>query len=80
MTSAQFKKETITTRIKVLQTIDYAIRTMNDEDVMEPWLMDGVPDEADFDDYQSIAEDHDEYTYTVKLFAKLVAKYAKEDF
>lgn len=80
MTSAQFKNEVINRRVEVLQNMDYAIRFMNDESVMEPWLMEGVPDGADLDDYQSIAEDHDEYIYIVKLFAKLVAKYAKEDF
>ena len=44
------------------------------------WLMCGVPDGATEYDYESIAEDHDEYIDIVKLFAKIVKNYADEDF
>jgi hypothetical protein len=53
---------------------------MNDEEAFDPWLMCGVPDGATEYDYESIAEDHDEYIDIVKLFAKIVKNYADEDF
>lgn len=76
----QFQKEVIGRRVEVLQAMDYAVRYMNDEDSMEPWLMCGVPDGAELEDYEDMASDHETYISTVKLFAKIVSKYAKEDF
>ena len=51
----QFKREVIGRRVEVLQAMDYAIRYMNDEDAMEPWLMCGVPDGAELEDYEDMA-------------------------
>lgn len=76
----EFKKDVINSRIAVLKAMDNAIRNMNDEMAVDPWLMCGVPDGADDDDYEYIAEDHEEYAEMVKLFAKIVKKYAHEDF
>jgi len=76
----QFKREVIGRRVEVLQAMDYAVRYMNDEDAMEPWLMCGVPDEASVEDYEFIAENHEEFIDVVKLFARLVSRYAEEDF
>lgn len=79
-TNEQFKREVIGRRVEVLQAMDYAVRYMNDEDGMEPWLMCGVPDGAELEDYEDMANDHETYIATVKLFARIVSKYAKEDF
>lgn len=76
----EFKKSVINSRIAVLRAMDNAIRNMNDEEAFDPWLMCGVPDGATEYDYESIAEDHDEYIDIVKLFAKIVKNYAEEDF
>ena len=78
--SEQFKREVIGRRVEVLQARDYAIRYMNDEDSIEPWFLCGVPDGAELEDYEDMASDHDTYIDTVKLFAKIVKNYAKEDF
>ena len=78
--SEQFKREVIGRRVEVLQAMDYAIRYMNDESSIEPWFMCGVPDSAELEDYEDMASDHDTYIDTVKLFAKIVKNYAKEDF
>jgi hypothetical protein len=40
----------------------------------------GVPDGAELEDYEDMASDHETYIDTVKLFAKIVKKYANEDF
>ena len=78
--SEQFKREVIGRRVEVLQAMDYAVRYMNDESSIEPWFMCGVPDGAELEDYEGMASDHETYIDTVKLFAKIVKKYAKEDF
>ncbi len=76
----EWRNNVIQRRVAVLKEMDNAVRGMNDEYAMDSWLMVGVPDEATEEDYESIAEDHEEYTDIVKLFARLVSKYAKEDF
>lgn len=76
----KFKREVINTRIAVLKAMDEAIRNMNDEDAMEPWLMCGVPDEACEEDYEDIASDHESYIEMVELFARIAKNYAEEDF
>jgi hypothetical protein len=74
------KNNVIGRRIAVLREMDEVIRYMNDEEAMEPWLMCGVPDEASVEDYEFIAENHEEFIDVVKLFARLVSRYAEEDF
>ena len=76
----QFEREVIGRRVEVLQAMDYAVRYMNDENSIEPWFMCGVPDGAELEDYEEMASDHETYIDTVKLFARIVSKYAKEDF
>lgn len=76
----KFKREVINTRIAVLKAMDEAIRNMNDEDAMEPWLMCGVPDGACEEDYEDIASDHESYIEMVELFARIAKNYAEEDF
>ena len=76
----KFKREVINTRVAVLKAMDEAIRNMNDENAMEPWLMCGVPDGACEEDYEDIASDHESYIEMVGLFAEIVKDYAEEDF
>lgn len=75
-----WKNGVIQSRIAVLKAMDEAIRGMNDEDVMDPWLTCGVPDGAYEEDYEDIASDHDKYAEIVELFAGIVKDYAEEDF
>ena len=75
-----WKNSVIQSRVAVLKAMDEAIRFMNDEDAMEPWLMYGVPDEACEEDYEDIASDHESYIEMVGLFAGIVKDYAEEDF
>lgn len=75
-----FKEDVINSRVRVLRAMDNAIRNMNDEEALDPWLMCGVPDDAWEEDYVDIASDHENYIEIVRLFAKIVKNYAEEDF
>ena len=43
--------------IELLKAMDTVVSYLNNEEAIEPWLMCGVPDGADHDDYESIASD-----------------------
>ena len=75
-----WKQGVIENRIAVLKAMNDAVCGMNDEDATVSWLMVGVPDGADEDDYLFIAENHEEYIDIVKVFARIVKDYAEEDF
>ena len=44
-------------RVELLKAMDVVVRSLNDEEVMDLWLTNGVPDGADKSDYEFIAED-----------------------
>jgi len=45
---------------------------LGDEDILEPWLMCGVPDGCTEEELMEIAEDDEEFRRIVKEFAKLI--------
>ena len=49
--------ENVAERVELLKAMDVVIRSLNDEEVMDLWLTNGVPDGADDSDYEFIAED-----------------------
>lgn len=51
------KPENIAERAELLKAMDVVVRSLNDEEMMELWLTNGVPDGADDSDYEFIAED-----------------------
>lgn len=63
-------KSTIKLRIEQLTAMDDFMNSINDEDLIESWLSDGVPDEANEDDYEFIASDDELYNDCVRLFKK----------
>lgn len=68
------RNELVTIRTQLAKDMDKYIRTrVNDENVFELWLMCGVPDGADEQDFIDIAEDNELWLDTVKTFAKCVA-------
>ncbi len=75
-----WKNDVIQSRIALLKAMDNAVRNMNDERAFDPWLMGGVPDGATEEDYEYIADNHEDYIGTVKLFANIIKNYAEEDF
>ena len=74
-------------RAELLCAMDVVARHINDEDIGDMWLVDGVPDGGDFHIFNDNTEERRKYygdlvdcmdecdfEYTVKLFAKLVKK------
>ena len=49
--------ENVAERVELLKAMDVVVRSLNDEEVMDLWLTNGVPDGADESDYEFIAED-----------------------
>ena len=49
--------ENVAKRVELLKAMDVVVRSLNDEEVMDLWLTNGVPDGADESDYEFIAED-----------------------
>lgn len=51
------QSENIAERVELLKAMDIVVRSLNDEEVMDLWLTNGVPDGADDSEYEFIAED-----------------------
>ncbi len=49
--------ENVTERVELLKAMDVVVRSLNDEEVLELWFTNGVPDGADDSDYEFIAKD-----------------------
>lgn len=50
---------------------------MNDEDAYMHWITLGVPDEPSDDDFESIAEDEEEFNEVVNWWYKIYSYYSK---
>lgn len=59
-------------RANLLGGMNSYIIELDDEDILEPWLMCGVPDGSTEEDLMEIAEDEEEFRSIVKEFAKLI--------
>lgn len=60
-------------RIKILKQMnEYVLRCVNDEDIIRHWLTLGIPDCPDETDYESIAEDFDNFAYVCKIFYETI--------
>lgn len=70
-------------KVKNLKLINQAAHSFNDEDLIDVWLTNGVPDGATEEDFEEIVNDTDstygtDYSSMIKLFTNLVKK-AVED-
>lgn len=65
---------TISSRAEQLKLMDLFVHTFNDEDLVEPWLMNGIPDGSDESDYRMLAEDAADYNDIFNLFVRLVQR------
>lgn len=54
---------------------EYILECVGDEDIIQKWLADGVPDGADEDDLMEIAEDRREFERIAYLFGNLVCRF-----
>ena len=67
-------------RVKKLKAMDYIMRTAENEQVTIAWLMGGVPDDADEDDFESIAAEDEVYFDVCDCFVGLVHRHPKMVF
>ncbi|MBP3708306.1 MAG: hypothetical protein J6J36_06840 [Clostridia bacterium] len=69
----------ITTQLRVeqLKAMNTCILTSNDEELIEEWLVYGVPDEPTEEDFYDIAENGEAYAECIKIFKRTIQN---EDF
>lgn len=71
---------TLKDRTKIVECMDYLIRSLNNESAYyQNWIY-LVPDEATVEDYADIAEDDELYGETCKLFRSLLKHYGPDGF
>lgn len=63
---------TIEKRIKILKLMHDYIINLGDECIYDSWVTLCVPDEPREDDYQSIAEDAEDWAYCCKIFHQII--------
>ena len=56
--------------------MDKVLRLAEDEQVITAWLMGGIPDDADEDDFEFIAVEDDVYFDVCECFHRLVSAYS----
>lgn len=66
-----FNKKHPSVRAKMVRSMEYIVRSLNDEELIEPWLMNGVAD-GDIDG-QETDEDLDVYYEDNEAFAELMS-------
>lgn len=65
-----------TARIKMIKSMEYIVRNLNDESIMDSWLMVGVPD-GDIE-YGDLSDEYnDEYFMDSENFADLMALFLR---
>ena len=63
-------KKIIKLRVKILKEMnDYIFNGIGDEDIIDYWLLYGMPDDSEDDDYLMVAEDEGSWVNVVKTFA-----------
>ncbi|WP_346961323.1 hypothetical protein [Clostridium sp.] len=59
-------------RVEALKSMHKLMELSNDEELYMVWVQEGVPDCPSDDDFESMAEDDEEYNRTVDLFLDLI--------
>ena len=63
-------KEIIKLRVKILKEMnEYVFNEIGDEDIIDYWLLYGMPDDSEDDDFLMVAEDEASWVNVVKAFA-----------
>ena len=65
---------TIQYRADQLKQMHNLICHANDENIYDTWIILGIPDEPQEDDFYSIAEDDEDYNAICDLFVKLISR------
>lgn len=74
------KSETLQLRIKELKAMHETMLHLNNEGAYFDWIVLGVLDEPNEDDFESIAESDEEFKGCTKWFLKVLANYYKDGF
>lgn len=62
-------KEIIKLRVKILKEMnEYIFNEIGDEDIIDYWLLYGMPDDSEDDDFLMVAEDEESWVNVVKTF------------
>ena len=61
-------------RAEQLKLMDQLIRCAADENVIDAWLMVGIPDGSTDEDFMSYGEDEDDYNEFVDTFIRMIQK------
>lgn len=75
---AKVSKEMVSIRIKLLKDMHQYIIEIGDEEIYMDWVTLAVPDEPREDDFESIAEDDENWNECCSLFHRL-QKYDLEE-
>lgn len=63
-------KKIIELRVKILKEMnEYIFNEIGDEDIIDYWLLYGMPDDSEDDDFLMVAEDEESWVNVVKTFA-----------
>ena len=63
-------KEIIELRVKILKEMnEYIFNEIGDENIIDHWLLFGMPDDSEDDDFLMVAEDEASWVNVVKAFA-----------
>ena len=62
-------------RIELLKGMNQYIINLGDEEAYDMWFSCGIPDEPTEDDYESIADNIEEWVYVCQLFGRLIGEY-----
>lgn len=65
-------EEDIEERLEVLYSMLEYGRKISDEEIKQSWLVWGIPLDSSEDSLRNIAEDDEEYLYTVSCFFKVL--------
>lgn len=79
MTIAEMKDGDHKDQAQLLKDMDRYLRdNVQDEEIFERWLMCGVPDGANDDDYIEIADSSEDFHDMLRLFADILIQDDKE--
>ena len=71
-------KEIIKLRVKILKEMnEYVFNEIGDEDIIDYWLLYGMPDDSEDDDFLMVAEDEESWVNVVKTFYKCLKMNSK---
>lgn len=66
------KNELKVLMMNIVGGMDTLVRQINNEDFIDYWLMEGVPDGAEEEDLEWFVEDEKEFAFLAEVFARVI--------